>query len=180
MNHSCDANTISSDTRTTEESNKFEFDQIAFKDIYVGDEITCNYLHFDYECDGHSFECMCGSENCHKYINGFKNCPLEQQVSLLPYVEHYMLEVFKADNPNIIFKQVKPNKNVTIYSDNKYGYQLRSLKSFKIGDTVLENNIEKISKDVKVILKTQLDSQDFYILLNTDDHFTQREAWNDY
>jgi hypothetical protein len=105
---------------------------------------------------------------------------LEQQVSLLPYVEHYMLEVFKADNPNIIFKQVKPNKNVTIYSDNKYGYQLRSLKSFKIGDTVLENNIEKISKDVKVILKTQLDSQDFYILLNTDDHFTQREAWNDY
>lgn len=84
MNHSCDPNTTSSIARVTSESHKFEFDQIAFKDINIGDEITCNYLLFDYTCDGHSFECKCGSENCYRNINGFKNCTLDQQLELFP------------------------------------------------------------------------------------------------
>jgi hypothetical protein len=176
MNHSCDYNSISSATRETNEPNKFEYDHIASKDINVGDELTCNYLHFDYECHGHSFECMCGFEKCYNYINGFKNCSLEQQVELLPYVDLNMLEIFKVDNPNIIFKDIIPNKNVCISFDNKFGYQLKSLKSFKTDDTVLENNIEQISLDIRIILKVN----DKYILLDPDTHFSRRECWNDF
>jgi len=176
MNHSCDSNTISSTTRETGEPNKFEYDQIAIKDINVGDEITCNYLHFDYECDGHSFECKCGCKNCYHYINGFKNCSLEQQIHFLPYVDVNMLEIFKADNPDIIFKETIPNKNVYISFGNQLGYELKSLKSFKSGDVVLKNNIEKISLDTKIILKVN----DKYILLDPDIHFSRRETWYDF
>ena len=51
MNHSCNPNTRSSTVRSTSDAQCFEYDRIAIRDIHVGDELTCNYCHFDYECD---------------------------------------------------------------------------------------------------------------------------------
>lgn len=46
-------------------------------DIKAGEELTCNYLHYDPDCDGHQFICQCGSSKCFGEIKGFNNLPLE-------------------------------------------------------------------------------------------------------
>ena len=177
MNHSCNHNTISSETRATSIPNCFEYDQIAVKDIQVGDEITCNYLHFDYECDGHTFDCLCGSSNCYRIISGFKNCTLKQQLELLPHIDKNMLEQFKADNTDILFKNISfENKNVDIFINNKYFLSIKSNKIFKKDEIVIENNIEQIPLDKKVIVN--FNNQ--YILLDNDIHFTRQESWYEY
>ena len=95
LNHSCDFNIIFSQKRETIYNNVFQFDSIAYKDIKEGDELTCNYFHFDYECDGHVFECKCGYKNCYGLINGFKNLTLEQQIEIMPFADNDMLENLK-------------------------------------------------------------------------------------
>jgi hypothetical protein len=152
MNHSCNYNTISSETRTTSIPNRFEYDQIAVKDIHVGDQITCNYLHFDYNCDGHIFDCLCGSSNCYGEISGFKNCSLKQQLELLPHIDKIMLEQFKRENDDILFKNISfENKNIDIFVNNNNSFfGIKSKKTFKKDEIVLENNIEQIPLDKKV------------------------------
>ncbi len=78
MNHSCDANTISVAYPGDVEINKYYTH--AAKDIKAGDEITCNYLLFDWDCDGHSFDCLCGAAGCFGHIGGFADLPFEAQV----------------------------------------------------------------------------------------------------
>jgi SET domain-containing protein len=34
-----------------------KINQVASRDIKAGEELTCNYLHFDLDCDGHQFKC---------------------------------------------------------------------------------------------------------------------------
>ena len=59
INHSCDENSISIEDPETGKNY-----QVAIKDIKAGEELSCNYLHFDYDCDGHQFICKCGSDSC--------------------------------------------------------------------------------------------------------------------
>ena len=82
MNHSCDTNSISI-------GESLNYDQVATINIKAGEEITCNYLRFDYECNSHQFVCQCGSNNCHEYIGGFKSLPLEKQIKMLDEVSKY-------------------------------------------------------------------------------------------
>ena len=178
MNHSCNYNTISSETRTTSIPNRFEYDQIAVKDIHVGDQITCNYLHFDYNCDGHIFDCLCGSSNCYGEISGFKNCSLKQQLELLPHIDKIMLEQFKRENDDILFKNISfENKNIDIFVNNNNSFfGIKSKKTFKKDEIVLENNIEQIPLDKKVIVNIS----NKYILLDNDIHFTRQESSYEY
>ena len=177
MNHSCNHNTISSETRTTSIPNCFEYDQIAVKDIHEGDEITCNYLHFDYECDGHTFDCLCGSTNCYRKISGFKNCTLKQQLELLPHVDEIMFEQFKKENNDILFKNISfENKNVDIFVNNNSYWGIKSKKTFMKDEIVIENNIEQIPLDKKVLLNVS----NKYILLDNDIHFTRQESCYEY
>lgn len=49
------------------------YQAIALRDIDVGDEITCDYALFDYDCKGHTIEvCACGSTNCRGKMMGFQ------------------------------------------------------------------------------------------------------------
>ncbi len=98
-NHSCSPNSV--DVPLNEEET--EFKMIALRDIKSGEELTCNYLLFDYECDGHAFDnCECGSENCFQNIRGFKNLPYETQVSLLPQVDSAVRTQFMRDHPDFV------------------------------------------------------------------------------
>jgi SET domain-containing protein len=173
MNHSCDFNTISSFTKIYDNT-VFYYDQIASMDIDIGDELTCNYLHFDYECEGHEFECCCNSKNCVKYVNGFKNLDFETKVKLLPYLDSNILELFKKEYPNVIFKHVNHNENVEIFEENSKmgGLSLKSLKKFKEGDVVFKNSIEKVPHDKQIILKYKTNK---YIALVQETHFSQDE-----
>lgn len=79
MNHSCDANTISMMYEGDAENMRYYTH--AAKDIAAGDEITCNYLLFDWDCDGHSFDCLCGAKNCFGHIGGFTDLSFERQLA---------------------------------------------------------------------------------------------------
>jgi hypothetical protein len=174
MNHSCNCNSVSSDGKS-DGSNCFFYDQIAIKDINIGDEITCNYLHFDYECDGHSFECLCKSDNCIKFVNGFKNCSLETKVSLLPYVDNIIFNLFKKDNPDILIRDYGFNENIELFKDEEKKYYInKSLKNFKPGEIVFKNTAEKIPLDKNIILNIK---NNIYISINQS-HCTRCENHN--
>jgi len=44
---------------------------LAARDIRKGEALTCDYTAFDYEEDGKTFTCHCGSKNCRKDRLGF-------------------------------------------------------------------------------------------------------------
>lgn len=98
MNHSCDPNTVI----VVLNDDLDEYEHYATRDIKVGDEIYCNYIQFDYECDGHSFECGCGSSKCYKTIRGFKNLNLKDQVEILPIIYPMVIKAWLKDNPKIV------------------------------------------------------------------------------
>jgi len=95
MNHSCDANSFSI---CPESENLSFYTNKAAKNIQAGDEITANYLLFDWDCDGHSFDCLCGSPHCYGHIRGFQALDFETQCRLLPEVDEVTLRRFFALN----------------------------------------------------------------------------------
>lgn len=94
MNHSCDANTISVFLPGDEKLNRYV--NRAVKEIKAGDEITANYLLFDWDCDGHSFDCLCGSPDCFKHIHGFKDLNFSTQLNYVKDIDETTLAKFVA------------------------------------------------------------------------------------
>jgi hypothetical protein len=176
INHCCEPNTISTETLKCNNNNtngidSFEYNMIATKNINIGEELTCNYLLFDYECDGHSFDCCCEKDSCFKFINGFKNCTFTQQLNLLPNLDRDVLNLYKNDNSNmIIIDDIKCPTNLRITSDDDY-FSLISCVSFKIGDIVLNNQTKKIPLDTQVILNIN----NKYVLLERHAFSTQKD-----
>lgn len=80
MNHSCDPSSVSRDVLFEGGENAYE--EVAVKDLAPGDEITCDYTLFDWDCDGHQFMCACGSEHCYGFIGGFASLPRHIQERL--------------------------------------------------------------------------------------------------
>lgn len=113
MNHSCDPNTFSASSPEMRALHQYE--QVACKDIHAGDQITCDYNLFEYDCrDKNIAECHCGSLNCRKEINGFKWLLPDEQIKLLPQVCSNVLEKFLkeqdcASNFGICHKQMQLN-----------------------------------------------------------------------
>jgi hypothetical protein len=65
------------------------------RDIAVGDEITCDYSVFDYDCDGHAIEaCGCGSAACRGSMNGFRGLSLAEQVRVLHHADPELVAQF--------------------------------------------------------------------------------------
>lgn len=80
MNHSCDPTSVSRDVLDPSTGKVIAYEQIATRDLYPGDEITCDYTLFDWDCDGHQFLCDCGSDDCYGFIGGFRSLdPATQQ-----------------------------------------------------------------------------------------------------
>ena len=72
MNHSCAPNTISVVYPGDAENGRYATQ--AATDIKAGDEITCNYLLFDWDCDGHSFDCLLARKNVLGALVGSATC----------------------------------------------------------------------------------------------------------
>lgn len=95
INHSCDPNIYCGiQTKNNDELNKGEYNMIVRKEIKIGDELTCDYEMFDWDCNGHSFKCNCGSDNCRGYIKGFKYLNKELQEKYLQYADISIKELF--------------------------------------------------------------------------------------
>jgi hypothetical protein len=82
MNHSCDPSTLSIDVKDDAGEKTVGYIQVATRDLVPGDEITCDYVLFDWDGDGHRFECQCGSPGCYGYVAGFVSLPPETQEKL--------------------------------------------------------------------------------------------------
>jgi hypothetical protein len=102
MNHSCDANTISMVLPGDASLNRYC--NRAAKDIRAGDEITANYLFFDWDCDGHSFDCLCGAPSCFRHIRGFKELDFATQLKYLGDIDDVTLAKFAAAAGDRLFR----------------------------------------------------------------------------
>lgn len=136
MNHSCDPTIICENQSDT------KYNVIAYKNINKGDEITCDYALFDYECNGHVIEvCGCGSSKCRGSIRGFKNLDIEMQLNLLPLVDGDIYNLFLVDNNLLSCGNISCPDFIEICKDlNSDVYSLKSKKSFEKGDIVYEND----------------------------------------
>ena len=86
-------------------------------------------------------------------------------------------EQFKKENNDILFKNISfENKNVDIFVNNNSFWGIKSKKTFKKDEIVIENNIEQIPLDKKVLLNVS----NKYILLDNDIHFTRQESCYEY
>ena len=102
LNHSC----YHSNVRFVS-TNQFEFSVVATKDIAANEELTSNYLLFDYTCDGHQFTCTCclykqrDFDQCYGEIMGFKGLNFEQQYHLINDITHNVLHQYCHDRYDI-------------------------------------------------------------------------------
>ena len=102
MNHSCIPNVseINSTIIHKEEYSVQPFKIIAINNIKSGDEITTNYLKFEYD-NADPFNCNCGNLNCYKTIKGFKYLTPEQKEKILSEIyENTIINEFKMEELN--------------------------------------------------------------------------------
>jgi hypothetical protein len=99
MNHECAPNTKSKWEINI--NNKLNyFDTYAEKDIEIGDQLTCNYLLFWYK-DDEGFNCECGSENCFRWVEGYKQLSKEQQLKLEGEIDPVFYSFFNNEIYNL-------------------------------------------------------------------------------
>lgn len=162
MNHSCDPSTICKNLSET------EYDVIAYKDILEGDEITCDYSLFDYECDGHEIEkCECCSEKCRGSMRGFKNLDLKTQIELLDLVDEEIFELFIKENKIINCGEIICPDCVKIKTINNL-HSLISMKKYSVGDIIYSNESLIIVGTNKLLYKLEnkyhIANDDLYII----------------
>ena len=102
LNHSC----CHSNVRFVS-ANQFELSVVATKDIAANEELTSNYLLYDYTCTGHQFKCSCCLYNqrdfdqCYGQIAGFKSLTYDQQYNLIDDVTPHVLHQYCHDRYDV-------------------------------------------------------------------------------
>lgn len=85
VNHSCEPNGY------------IDFETLSLKavrKIEVGEILNFNYFTTDYHSDD-VFYCECGSRNCRKIVNGFKNLSYQEMKELEPYLSPFLKQKMK-------------------------------------------------------------------------------------
>lgn len=94
INHSCDPNCY---------IGWRDLSLRALKPIKTGEELTYNYFTSDWDNED-PFECRCGSKNCKRIINGFKNLDLCEMIELFdllsPFLKKKFYEIYSGKNKN--------------------------------------------------------------------------------
>ena len=99
MNHSCAPATISRQTPDQKRNNQYQ--TVALRDIHAGDEITCDYNLFEYDCHGKVIEkCLCGAPLCIGRVAGYKFLEREEQKRRIQLVDTEVLIAMHSDPSN--------------------------------------------------------------------------------
>ena len=137
MNHSCDPNTISHQTKELKENNQYE--TVALKDIFPGDEITCDYNLFEYDCHGKVIEkCLCGFTNCVGRVAGYRFLTPAEQRSRIQLVESEVLGAMTADPVNkfLFIPDLRcPLDRVRIDSSTEF-HRIIAARDFEEGEVI--------------------------------------------
>jgi len=143
MNHSCDPTTIMRQTDAQRSRN--EYQHFALKDINPGDEITCDYNLFEYDCHGKVIDkCLCGSPACIGRISGFRYLSISEQKKRLPLVDREVLLAMSLDPENkfIYIDDLKcPEDRAQIVpgQSNKSSLRMIASRSFRKGEVIFGN-----------------------------------------
>ena len=154
MNHSCEPTTISRQTPIQRESN--EYDTVALVDIYPGDQITCDYNLFEYDCHGKEIEeCLCGSSRCIGRIAGYKYLSASEKQLRLPLVDIEVLQALSNDSANrfIYISDLKcPLDRVSIESGVE-SYRLVAARDFEKDQIVYSNESLIFEEDCSIVIE---------------------------
>lgn len=96
MNHSCSPTTFSAlDPGYWE---RHDYRTVACRDLAPGDEITCDYLLFDWDCGDKAIpRCFCGTPECVGAVSGFKFLAREQMAPRIGRIDDYVFELLRAE-----------------------------------------------------------------------------------
>ena len=142
MNHSCDPTTIS--RQTDEQKSNNQYQTVALRDIKPGDEITCDYNLFEYDCHGKTIDqCLCGSERCVGRVEGFRFLPIERQKERIQLVEAEVLEAMSGDPSNKFYfisdlRCPSDRVRIDVCDPNLNSYRIVAARDFKEGETVYQ------------------------------------------
>ena len=157
MNHSCDPNSAS--RQTPEQLAQRKYDQIAVWDIIPGDEITCDYTLFEYDCrgDGAIEKCLCGSANCMGAVMGFKYLSVAEQKARIHLVEDTVLRDMHGDPYNKFYYITDlrcPTDHVKLEPclPSLDSYKLVACHSFKKGDVIFSNETLVILEGSSIVV----------------------------
>ena len=117
---------------------------VANKDIQPGDELTCDYNLFEWDCEDKGIEkCLCGSPDCLGAVRGFKFLPLKTQMEKLGNLScKAALQAWLEENPKTVYHMIKelPSGLRISQSEIHDGHAgLQATKDFKAGETFFEN-----------------------------------------
>ena len=152
LNHSCDPNTVDIQDRDNTEY----FKSIALRDIYPGDQLTCDYSILDYDGCNDPFICQCGANNCTGSNVGFKSLTLDEQKKRLNYIDLEVLLELVADPDNKVMfipSICCPYSQVSMVPDDKRLYKLTAQRDFIVGEILYSNVSLTIPTDYSIIIE---------------------------
>jgi hypothetical protein len=141
MNHSCNPSTISRQSYEFKAQNIYE--TVALRDIHPGDEITCDYNLFEYDCEGKIIEkCLCNSANCVGRVAGFRYLSRDEQRARIQNVDREVLESMTADGSNkfLYISDLRCPMDIvrieTTASSRHGSYRIVAARDFKCGEVL--------------------------------------------
>lgn len=157
MNHSDDPTTISRQTDGQRQSNSYE--TVALRDIYPGDEITCDYNLFEYDCHGKVIDkCLCNSKSCVGRIAGYRFLTIPQQIARVQLVDQEVLLAMAADPSNKFYyipdlRCPLDRVRIESSSDNPESYRLVTTRAFVKGEIVYSNKSLIFPEDWSIVIE---------------------------
>lgn len=176
MNHSCSPNCSCPKVYRTNDT--LCYIGIAERNIYAGDEVTCDYALFDYECDGHAIaQCGCKSENCRGNMMGFKDLPLCEKVRIMHQCDDEIVDRFLKENPNITLFDSNLPKDIKLVCRDYDETFLVAGRKFEEGAVVYKNQasiipLEELSTKIFIL---KLDGH--FFLMDHLNHFIHRPSY---
>lgn len=153
MNHSCDPTSIS------EIVGPNTYNTVALRDILPGDEITCDYNLFEYNCHGKVIDsCACGSPYCIGRIAGFKYLSTTEQQRRIHLVEPEVLNAMTLDVTNGFFYIPDlrcPYDRLTIVrsGQGRDSYKMIAAKKFQKGEVICCNESLLFNADSNIVIE---------------------------
>lgn len=127
-----------------------------------GDEITCDYNLFEYDCKGKEIEvCQCGAANCIGQIRGFKYLTTDEKKKRLTNVDESVMQWYVDESEGKIqyITDLKIPSSVSI--ENVGGqfsepeFRIKSEKKFEAGDIIFYRESEFVTPEELIIMKIQ-------------------------
>ena len=153
MNHSCDPTTVS------EIVGPNRYNTVALRDIVPGDEITCDYNLFEYDCHGKVIErCGCGSRKCIGRIAGFKYLSVSDQKDRIHLVEPEVLTAMSIDLSNRFYyitdlKCPEDRLEITRSGAGRDAFKMIATKDFQKGEVVCCNESLIFDQDSSIVIE---------------------------